>query len=544
MFSDINCGEFDRRSFIRLIILCSAYPALSGCARIFPNHDPGNCSVETTSGKLIIDMHCHLMNLRDLNRESFVGRRFANTDEEKGLLDAFSSLGTWLVSLPGYWFTKSASSEYQWLLAETERLQIDPQMFCDLAAKEQAGFFFPKDDKQKTGFFSNRTRLAARMMYIFPEVDIFTPSMVDFAEGNWEKYSYPGELVHYYKQLNIASNGRFLPLVSFSPERSYQEIKGRWDGNEKYIKNLELVKYAIKELGFVGVKLHPSSGFSPIKNEEYGCPNTSGQTQKELHPDQAVHYNEILMELFEYCRSADVPILIHSGTGISAYRNCMEKMKGDDPSKWTNSPDSWSLALDKLNRNNLTSNDWKLRICLAHFAGAFCRNGIKDKKAGGGCKENNDTQDHDTKELQSDKKDLPPTGEPHPWLLQAARAAAKHEGVYVDLADVAEWFGKNKGRYKELFENFIDSHEELAKKMMYGTDWHMPTVAQQGHKYLLSVQDFLPDKFMDSAMGLNAVDFYGLAEGRDTRKRLEVFYDRHGLDLNKIPWMSKVDILS
>jgi len=354
--------------------------------------------------------------------------------------------------------------------------------------------------------------------------------MVDFYEGDWEKYSYPTELVNYYKQLNIASNGRFLPLVSFSPERSYEEeVVARWDREETYKRNLELVKYAIEELGFIGVKLHPSSGFSPINNNDYGCPNTPNQRQERLFPAQAAHYDKILMELFEYCRRVDVPLLIHSGTGISANRECMER--GDDPSKWTNSPNSWSQALDIVNgvklkyEGRLIPEDQELRICLAHFAGAFRRGG-KPMKMGSAF-------DH------TDPYKYP---EAHPWLLLAAEACAKHKGVYVDLADVSEWFSDDTpGEYNRLFLDFIDGNDDLAQKMMYGTDWHMPEVAPLGSRYLSSVQDFLPPELMDNTMGLNAVEFYGLARGRATRKRLEAFYSRHDLDLKKIPWIAKID---
>lgn len=548
MISISGRDALDRRALLKLVLFLTGY-TLSGCARIFPNPDSGDCSAQT-AGRLTIDMHCHLMNLRDVHRESFVNRRIVDGEETFPEYGALSSFATWVVSLPGYLFTKSASSEYQWISKETELLQKGAQQFCDIAAKEQAGLFFPKDDKQTTGFFSNRTRLAARMMEIYPEVDLFTPSMVDFYEGDWEKYSYPTELVNYYKQLHIASNGRFLPLVSFSPERYYEEeIVAGWEESEHYKRNLKLVKYAIEELGFVGVKLHPSSGFSPIDNAKYGCPNTPGQKQKKLSPCQAEQYDKILMELFEYCRSVDVPLLIHSGSGIPANRTCMESKTS--PEKWTNSPYSWSQALDVVNRENLmyegtlVPDDQKLRICFAHFAGAFCNAGKKLKEVGKACI----GKGHE---------------HPHPWLVQAAHAAVRHKGVYVDLADVTEWFDElssddkecacktssddtkcscnsSPADFKKSFHSFLSENSILSQRIMYGTDWHMPSVAKIGGKYNDLIEDFLPEEIIDITMGLNAVEFYGLAKGRATRRRLETFYTRHSLNLDNIRWISKVD---
>ena len=75
--------------------------------------------------------------------------------------------------------------------------------------------------------------------------------------------------------------------------------------------------------------------------------------------------------------------------------------------------------------------------------------------------------------------------------------------------------------------------------MMYGSDWHMPSVAQTGKDYLEGVESMIPSRLRVQTMGGNAVAFLGLAKDQPTRRRLERFYERNKLS-GRIPWMEKI----
>ena len=74
-----------------------------------------------------------------------------------------------------------------------------------------------------TGFASHRSRNAAVLMAMAPEIDIFTPSMVDLYDRASSEKDSPYEQAKFYTALHCVTLGRFLPLVSFSPARQFKE---------------------------------------------------------------------------------------------------------------------------------------------------------------------------------------------------------------------------------------------------------------------------------------------------------------------------------
>lgn len=457
-------------------------------------------------------MHCHILNLRDADGPAFVVRHVTDGDEGSTLLDGASGVATWLASLPNYLVTSSAEKELAWLKKITLEVQGQIQNFCEEADRNQAGIFFAAEGRQAFGFTSNRTRNAARLLSLYPEVDIFTPSMVDFYEGKRD-YSDPRVLVNYYSQLNIATLGRFLPLVSFNPTRAFEE-GGRASRN----KYLNLIRESIEEKGFVGVKIHPSTGFAPIHNREYGCPNSIRQHLVHIPDAEADFYDEILNDLFVYCRGADIPILTHSGPGVAANGKCMNN-PDTDLSTRSNSPALWAKAIKRADLNdrdiwgNAVPTSAKLTVCFAHLAGGF---------------------EHKKGSLS-----------PHPWLLSLDDIMRNNSRVYVDLSDQSEMFesrtGAIKKEYASLFTSFLADNPYVANRLMYGSDWHMPGAAMVGSKYFPGMKELIPYNLRDRTLGLNAAEFFGLAKGRRTRGRLEQFYRRNGVSIAQVSWVTKVD---
>lgn len=149
-------------------------------------------------------------------------------------------------------------------------------------------------------------------------------------------------------------------------------------------------------------------------------------------------------------------------------------------------------------------------MCLAHFAGGFTA-----------------------------------SGDVHPWLNLAAEEMEKNSSMYIDLSSSAEMFTNDKrdvqDTHREVFLKFLARNRKLAEKMMYGTDWNMPQIAQIGNHYLPVIRSLVPEQLRSQTMGLNAAEFYGLRPGENNRERLKLFYQARGVSLGKVSWMTKLD---
>ena len=567
----------------RRAFLASA-AATSGCAP-YTYRQARVCEPPRPDGPIRIDMHCHLMNVRDVSEADFVPRRFFNLEEDASpTLEAIAaSLATFLAGFlsVGAWGIRQ---ERGYLRVEMEKpLDLSAEGrnrparqsntdFCFFAGRTQAGVFRSDAQRQITGFFSTRIRNAARMMTLYPDMDLFLPSMVDLYEGA-NILPLP-EHIAFYSELNLATRGRFLPLVSFTPEREYEDrtLGGRSPDDPARPSQMFWVKRAIDQLGFVGVKVHPSSGFSPIDNLRWGCLNTPRQrireTDRELY-DQFSAYDRYMEELYAFCKSRDVPILTHNSTGLSANEVCMQGAfppghgdrqappSGDygDPAlgEWTYAPRAasnprrhrrWNRATDPRDEQDFTNNPgaWiaamraadraapglpPLKVILGHLANGIDRN----------------SHDGGTATLQ-----------PSPWLRTAVAAMRTQRHLYADLSEVNEFFESRAlfEGYRDVLGRLISTEPGFARNLLYGSDWHMPATADAGARYPDRIEALLPARVRPAVMGETAADVFGLRPGQQTRARLARFYadpptltgvprrTDASLPLSEVPWWDRM----
>lgn len=227
--------------------------ALAACVReVSPEQAAELCkklanTVAKSKGDLIVDAHCHLLNLQDVNGADFVVRRIADIDEsdftdKRKKQDAATYkklIGYAQSSVPGIRIEKDKLRSE---LLRRGRLKSGPNAktefdantlpkaanvkTCEFGAVRPAGKLL--DTLSAAGSFdgliSTRLRNAVSLMQEFPGVHLFTPSMIDFDEGKGR-----GDRIQemrFYALLNLASQGRFVPLVSFAPLRpGYQKNK-------------------------------------------------------------------------------------------------------------------------------------------------------------------------------------------------------------------------------------------------------------------------------------------------------------------------------
>lgn len=523
------------------------------------------CDAVLPRAAIRIDPHCHILNLRDISAGPFVVRRFLNYDEAAAPgFDAIAGAIVGTVADVLKITTKTTSFEHGNLRNKVEKSPgkppfIDATDFCEFAENNQSGPFKANSDRQLTGVFSRKYRNAARLSEIYPDFDIFMPSIVDLYDDRRSMTSI-GQQIEFYSMLNLSTAGRFLPMVSFNPQRHY-DLKMRFKLEEQN-NYLAFVKDAVLNRGFIGVKVHPSSGFSPAENLTYGCSNTATQivteNDQELY-DRFTAYDALMAELFDFCAAADVPILTHGSDGISANQRCMRgprltngtkrpsgpmadpsntsewrylyrkwgRIGGEDNPdelEWTNSPRIW----DKISRKH------KVNVIISHFANAMREERLNQR---------------DIEVRISD------------WLVATAQAVNTNPYLYVDLSIITEFFAEDDNApleyrlregHKKLFARLIRRFPKLKRQMIYGSDWHMPATARVGARYSELIEELLryaklSEREIDLVMGERAATLFGLRRGGQNRKRLEEFYVTEGArrsgrpyDLRDIKWMRKL----
>lgn len=553
----------NRRAFL---LSGAAALALGGCSfkRKFPRGDQQLAFCQATaaaSRASSVDMHCHLLTAFDVNAQAFFVRRILQSDES-GVSDqeagriAGNVVGMFRKHVPSFEneTRRLADLMANWAREDGRPTHPEPQICVTVIDSYKVNGTLEKFGFNE--FVSSRIMNAAKMLHDNPSVALFTPSLIDLYEGSVPPVEDEAE-TRFYAALNLATRGRIVPLATFTPERQYE-----YDWNDRTLKKrgrkgdgnspLARVERAIRSYGFIGVKLHPSSGFAPIDNRLHGCLNTPGQrddrkasNEFDARVDHRFgQYDEYMKQLFLMCMRLDVPILVHGSTGIMSNSFCMthkrpDRNEGDAfryrPEKdawpkhetaidWSNSPKIWIETIKRMNElaskqlraarearasgRPLTVEEArdlelsatrhgparKLRLCLGHFAGSFIENG---------------------REFAI-----------HSWLDHVQKHIGAVPGLYVDLSSLAHLFGQNqiKPPGKEILSHVLGK-PQFEGRVMYGSDWHMPSIAMENRSasYLSAIRDAVPGRMRSAVMGKTALRFFRLSDGQN-RDRLEAFY--------------------
>jgi predicted TIM-barrel fold metal-dependent hydrolase len=143
-----------------------------------------------------------------------------------------------------------------------------------------------------------REEIAGKMTAIYPEADLFVPLMMDMTYWLDDpiETTFPVQ-IDLLKRMVIQFEGRVHPFVAFDPERERRFQAGTIDQGAA-----DLVKHAIENCGFLGVKLYPPLGYSPV-----------GRSPSKPQHGQA--YRRILWELYDYCAQNEVPVTTHCTDG-------------------------------------------------------------------------------------------------------------------------------------------------------------------------------------------------------------------------------------
>ena len=285
------------------------------------------------------------------------------------------------------------------------------------------------------------------------------------------------------------------PFVSYCP---WRQVADEQRGLAKERTQLGTVMDAIRNKGFIGVKLYPVMGFRPIGNALERSPSTY-PARLRLLKDWAAHMDRSLEALYTFCVDEDVPVMAHCS--FSQYPSLDAGLRGG-PGGW------W----DVLGR-------WRtLRLNLAHAGGVWDL--APDRAAG----------------VRAKAKGL--------WPVEVVGRLGRPEcpNLYADLADFDGVLAckPGPGEAPGACRRSVDGEPALArlveevacnpgarKRLMYGTDYMFLIQAAGTEDYSTKMRECLaPALGMVPAdlMGLNAASFLGLTKpGSGTRMRLDRF---------------------
>lgn len=325
-----------------------------------------------------------------------------------------------------------------------------------------------------------RVLIAGQIAADYPNVQLFTPALVDFE--HWHDAEGPAtgfkEQLVAHRDVALAYAKRGGPYFHhYAPYNPLRDIQN--DGA-----SLELVKLAIEKYGFIGAKVYPPTGFLPINNERL-----SSFRDRRL----GAKLDERLRAFYKYCAAEDVPILAHANES-----NAFGPGFG-----WRATPWGWGAVLE----------EYALRVDLGHFGHM---RGVVD----------------DDTEFECSC-----------WSRQIADLMNTHEHVYADISN-SELYrdAKYRAAYVKLlqrrFSQFGEGQNPVGGRIMYGSDWWMlkfrPDPAKDFHD---SFSRFFADHFQAHQgrfLSRNALAFLGIRKADGTfddcnknRTRLREFYQRH-----------------
>jgi predicted TIM-barrel fold metal-dependent hydrolase len=379
-------------------------------------------------------------------------------------------------------------------------------------------------------FFRFRNELSRDIATTYSRVDLFTPLLVDFSywTGTAEQpRSRLADQIAVQRQLALTAlesappwpgglqarrrtdggRGRFrigaplLPFIAFNPLREVLSPSAAAHRPGRPLAELEgaldLVRAAVLEHGFIGVKLYPPVGFAPVGNERHrrwqdgrlerldrNLPPRELAQWRRKKRELGKHLDRALRALYHFCQDESVPILAHSNDS-----NSFQPGYG-----WCSGPTHWRQVLAEFPR---------LRLCLAHFGqftGVDSHGDPAAAAATRGC----------FGQMTS-----------YAWSYQASRLFT-HEHVYVDLSNSEAATDESARRRLVALLPKLDAHSKgkLRERLIYGSDWFMNNLNGPHERFFDNLESAFRAVWSDrdtvaAVMGGNALRFLGLAAGPD-----------------------------
>lgn len=327
---------------------------------------------------------------------------------------------------------------------------------------------------------SDRRTITARLLDLYGRnrrFALFTPALVDFSRWlNDEPNSGFADQIQVMERIQRMQTGPALHcMVPFDP---WRQIVDRGA--------LDLVRHAIEDMGFVGIKLYPPMGFRPLGNADV----------RQEYPERArgildfpAKLDRALDELYAYASEQGVPVMAHATNSNGASTGYALRAH----------PDNWRPVLRKYP---------KLRLNLAHF-------GDFEEQDGG---------------------NATPT-----WENAVGKLVQQFGNrAYADLSYFSELLpgavpAEQRARLLGYLKEFVASFDPRFEHLLYGSDWVMVGREANAERYLDAIVEAVGTVCGDAAclerfMWGNAANYLGLKAGEQNRARLDRYYAKHQLD--------------
>ena len=309
-------------------------------------------------------------------------------------------------------------------------------------------------------FCQSRVDLATLYYRFFSsQVGLAVPMLVDLASGlNDKAQTTLAQQVELFDMLSRASMRGLIPgapQLRLHPFVGFDPIRALNDGAAGT--TVALVKDAVLNKGFIGVKVYPEMGWSPFHN----TPANAGS------PERAQALDAILDDFFGWCADEQVPVTAHCNHSNYPNPNADAANYG--------APDEWLSVL---------AVHTGLRLNLGHFGGA-----------------------HDKPEA-------------YDWTWTIAEGMARYHWLFADVGcqhvDDAALMQVHFGVLKKI----AGTCPKLADRLMFGTDWYMEAnnpnpnafLDEYKSRYLAAFGANQTAKFMSA----NALSFLGFGAGNLT----------------------------
>ncbi len=455
--------------------------------------------------KTLIDMHCHVFNATDLPATPFIYRVVAQRYSADP--DAIAAGIGMLLSLLG---GNAATPGEE--LDDIRHNRRSKDAAAHVAAAGGAGTGAGIFNWLKL-FGHPRRDLVARLARFYTDTDhrceLIAPALVDYnawldnpdAEGRRldDQVAVMGAIA------KLPGKPRVHGFVGFDPIRAILAPYGYYPGGTAMpiIDPHALVRDAVENHGFLGVKLYPPMGFRAWNNGKGDLTFSPmakkyvGQVYDGIGDRQLGELIDAeLAKLYRYCADQGVPILAHAYNSNQA----------DQCTGWRASPQYWGEVIDRF-----STPEKPLRLCLGHFGSFSAHTKFP------GCADAF-------------------TAKAWEVIIGSILAKPGAQFVYADLSYLAEVLDRSDGwqarraTMRDRFKSFLSKYDAAAEHICYGSDWIMLGLEPGHERYHLELGDFLRNDVQLNAAQLanvyfnNAVAFLGLRPGDQARARLEKFY--------------------
>jgi len=438
--------------------------------------------------KPIIDVHTHIFSARDIPLKGYLKSRGDEGKLEKIMRDVIPFIAACIRKRPcthekHTCKCRSCKLLLQFLYKLMGRMGRQYRQWADTLSKEV-------------------TDIAKELIETYDKdgIDLYINKVLDYEYWFESTYDSPVryQIEYVYKKIHLPHKGKIISFVPFDPARElaleYQMLDP--DDKMEIRGSLALVDDAIKNKGYIGVKLYNSLGYKPFNNTSV---DHLRRKKIPLHRKKGYRvftgedYDRVLAKLYDYCVENDVPITAHCVMeGIESYHNASYDF---------GKAIFWRDVLER----------WPdLRLNLAHFG--WGRLGYHWENS---------------------------------WVKDICKMIVDFDNLYTDTACHGILTEQESERFKSDYQamrrdlsNYRghDHWPRIKQRLLFGIDWHVIKRKENYENFLgkyieiLKHDNLFSDRELEDFLGGNAMRFLGLLPGNKNHGRLLAFFTKHNIE--------------